>query len=114
MEDLTVFDFDDLHWYESPNIHTALIHDFDDNALIIDIAKHDIKLCLLYYPAVKYKNKLHKLEPTEYLNLARRWAWNAYRELAGKDQSVEAASSAVEVYVRTGSDGFVDELEQLP
>lgn len=111
---MSVTDFHDLNWFDSLNLDVAMIYDEGDSSLVVEKG-YDVFARPLYFPSVNYDNQFHSLEPTPDPIAARLTAWHKFQELVqGIDTAIEATSSAVEVYVRTGSDGFVDELEQLP
>lgn len=102
--------FEDLKWNESRWIDTALVNDEDDTALIVDVTEDYDNNRLLYWPTVNHKNHLRSLTPMSDKGLARRAAWDYYLKLL---EAVDAAPPIDSVYVRTGSDGFVEELELL-
>ena len=110
---MSVKDYADLNWFNSQSLSTALTGDEGDSSLVVE-KDFDVFGRPTYFPSVNYDNQFHSLEPTPDPIAARMVAWHKFLELRGARLNVEGALPLVDgVYVRTGSDGFVDELELL-
>lgn len=109
---MSVTDFHDLNWFDSLNLDVAMIYDEGDSSLVVEKG-YDVFARPLYFPSVNYDNQFHSLEPTPDPIAARLTAWHKFQELTETVQFTDAPPID-DIYVRTSSDGFVDELEQLP
>lgn len=107
---MSVTEFEQLKWSYSAWLCVADIGGEEQSSLIVEYCVNPQGQQSLL-PTVNYKNKLYSQDSIADLDLAQRSAWSAYLDLkSGRLDS----PPITEVYVRTGSDGFVDELEQLP
>lgn len=102
--------FDELVWSEARWIHVALIDFETDTALIVEMTEDHRENRILYWPAVNYQGDLRSLTPSSNMASARQAAWGHYLTLKQVDEE-NSPPPIDSVYVRTGSDGFVDELE---